>query len=81
MDQTLLDVYDKLNPLAYKADLFKYLVVYTFGGCYMDIGFIAIDSLSAFVKPEYNFISSEDAPPDFAMNSAFFCAPSGNRIL
>lgn len=81
MGDTVLDCYDKLNPLAYKADLFRYSAVYTFGGCYMDIGFVAVDSLSDFIRPGYNFVSSENAPPDFALNSAFFCATSKHKIL
>ena len=44
MSPSILACYDKLIPNAYKADLFRYSIVYTHGGCYADIGFV-------FVRP------------------------------
>mgnify|MGYP000946339849 FL=1 len=49
MGVTVLSCYDKIVPNAYKADLFRYSVVYTHGGCYADIGFIFIGSLSSVI--------------------------------
>jgi hypothetical protein len=36
-DKEILDAYDKLKPLAYKADLWRYCVLYKKGGIYLDI--------------------------------------------
>jgi mannosyltransferase OCH1-like enzyme len=36
-DKEVLDAYDKLKPLAYKADLWRYCVLYKKGGIYLDI--------------------------------------------
>jgi mannosyltransferase OCH1-like enzyme len=41
-----LKAYDTLIPNAYKADLFRYSVVYHYGGCYMDAGSIGIKPLA-----------------------------------
>jgi mannosyltransferase OCH1-like enzyme len=35
--QNLVDVFDKLKPGAYKADLFRYCILYVHGGVYMDV--------------------------------------------
>ena len=34
--------YDSLNPLAYKADLARYCILYKKGGWYLDVGLTAI---------------------------------------
>jgi mannosyltransferase OCH1-like enzyme len=36
-DKEVLNAYDKLKPLAYKADLWRYCVLYKKGGIYLDI--------------------------------------------
>jgi mannosyltransferase OCH1-like enzyme len=36
-DKEVLDAYDKLKPLAYKADLWRYCVLYKNGGVYLDV--------------------------------------------
>lgn len=41
-DADVLFAYDRLIPGAYKADLWRYCVLYTFGGIYMDIKFSCI---------------------------------------
>jgi len=38
-DQSVLDAYDTLKPGAYKADLWRYCVLYQYGGAYLDIKF------------------------------------------
>jgi mannosyltransferase OCH1-like enzyme len=50
MGKTVLACYDKLNPNAFKADLFRYSVVYTYGGCYLDIGIVAVANLRNFIR-------------------------------
>jgi mannosyltransferase OCH1-like enzyme len=82
MGPIILSCYDKLIPNAYKADLFRYSVVYTYGGCYFDIGFIFVNSLRDSILPNDTFISTPDAmPPKLAVNSAFFCAQANSSIL
>ena len=42
--------YNKLIPGAYKADLWRYCILYKYGGCYSDIGFV--------MKKSFDFINS-----------------------
>ena len=51
MGKIVLDCYDKLNSNPYRADLFRFSVVYVYGGCYFDIPYVAIDSLNSAFSP------------------------------
>ena len=82
MSPTILACYDKLIPGAYKADLFRYSVVFTHGGCYTDIGFVFLRPLREALLPDDNFVSTADGLlSNVEVNSAFFCAVKGHSIL
>lgn len=51
MGKTVLEIYDKLIPKAYKADLFRYSVVYVYGGCYVDIAEVMLDGFNGVLRP------------------------------
>ena len=42
LTQKVRAAYDSLNPLAYKADLARYCILYKNGGWYLDVGLTAI---------------------------------------
>lgn len=78
----MTDAHDKLNANAYKADLFRLLIIYTYGGCYIDNPFIAIDSLVSSFDPEVTFFTSLDGyRGDYFLNAALFCAVPGHEII
>ena len=82
MGKTVLACYDKLNPNAFKADLFRYSVVYTYGGCYLDIGIVAVANLRSFIRATDTFVSTPDGlPPHVNLNAATFCSTAKNPIL
>jgi len=83
MSPTVLDCYEKLIPGAFKADLFRYSIVYIHGGCYADIGFVFVRSLRDALHSEDQFISTPDglSPLVINLNSAFFCATPKHPIL
>lgn len=82
MGKTILQCYDRLVPNAFKADLFRYSVVYTLGGCYMDVGFVFVDHLRNTIRPDDTFLSTQDGfPPLTEANPAFFCATKNNPII
>jgi mannosyltransferase OCH1-like enzyme len=60
MSPIVVATYDKLIPNAYKADIFRYSVVYINGGCYIDIGAIAINHLRDSIYPTDSFVTSND---------------------
>nr|QBK86436.1 MAG: glycosyltransferase [Marseillevirus LCMAC102] len=79
--------YDKLVPGAYKADLFRYCLMYINGGVYIDAGFIAINPLDKVIDPDDEFISAMDScKPEYCngqkgVYNAFICCVPGHPIM
>jgi len=60
-DPGILDTYLKIDP-SYgpaRADLFRYLLIYNEGGCYLDIKSAMSRSLSSVLRPEDRFLLSQ----------------------
>lgn len=74
--------YDDLIPGAYKCDLFRYCVLYVFGGVYLDSGFVAVNPLRNVITPDLTFLSTQDNPigPKYLYN-AFICATPQHPII
>lgn len=66
-DKRVLDAYDKLKPGAYKADLFRYAILYKRGGIYSDLSQTILLPLNKIVDLNNdNLYLVEDRPqPDF----------------
>jgi len=62
-DPEVLYVYNNLKPGAYKADLFRYCILYIYGGVYMDIKFILHKKLKDLIL-KYNYIFVSDLQTD-----------------
>jgi hypothetical protein len=45
-DSSVLEAYDSLIPESYKSDLWRYCVLYTHGGIYLDIKYVTIGAFS-----------------------------------
>ncbi len=76
----VLRAYDDLIPGAYKADLFRYCILYKMGGVYVDTGMIALCSLDDFIKDGDTFLSPEDNGTSGIYN-AFICCQPKNPII
>lgn len=74
--------YDSLKPGAYQADIFRYCVLYIFGGVYLDAGFIELVSLRKILKPDDTFVSATDRYEGrVGCYNAFICSTPKNPIL
>jgi mannosyltransferase OCH1-like enzyme len=51
-------MYNKLIPGAYKADLWRYCVLYKYGGCYIDVMISPLKSLDSIIKDDDTFVAS-----------------------
>jgi mannosyltransferase OCH1-like enzyme len=79
-DAEVLDAYDRLIPCAYKADLWRYCVLYINGGIYMDIKyqcangfkFISLTEKEHFVK---------DRPESCVYNALIVSLPKNEILL
>ena len=63
-DKSVVEAYDTLIPDAYKSDLWRYCVLYIFGGIYLDIKFRPVNgfTFNSMVNKEY-FV--QDRPEHF----------------
>jgi mannosyltransferase OCH1-like enzyme len=74
-----LGSYDKLIPLAYKADLFRYIRLYLEGGIYFDSSITPADSsvklMGDIIKHTDEFVSVYDRPVDSILNGFIASVP------
>jgi mannosyltransferase OCH1-like enzyme len=53
----LLNAYNSLSSGAGKADLFRYAIIYRYGGCYFDIDTVCLNPLDTFISNADEFVS------------------------
>lgn len=80
-EKDVLKAYDKIIPGAYKADLWRYCVLYINGGIYMDIKYSTVDdfNLIELTGDEY-FVPDLKDSGGGVYNAFMICKP-GNTIL
>ena len=79
-DTSVLNAYDKLIPGAYKADLWRYCILYKMGGIYMDIKYIPINNFKLI-----NLLEQEhwvlDNGGGGIYNALMVCKPNNEILL
>jgi hypothetical protein len=59
-EERVYNVYCKIIPGAYKADLWRYCVLYIYGGVYADIDTICMAGIDSFVSDDTEFMTTVD---------------------
>jgi mannosyltransferase OCH1-like enzyme len=72
-DHTVIDAFDTLKPGAYKADLWRYCILYQYGGAYIDIKFKCYQGFKLKNIMKGNFIVM-DRPAYFRRNFGIYNA-------
>jgi len=87
-DKDVLDAYNNLIPGAFKADLFRYCILYKEGGIYMDCKMIDEIPFRNFINPEDECILVKDSYQaeitEFNIKgiyNAFMCTIPNNQLL
>lgn len=80
-DRSVLRAYDDLIPGAYKADLFRYCVLYKNGGVYLDSCFVCKVPLKEIIKPEFKFVSAVDRGVKNGLYNAFIACTPNNPVI
>jgi mannosyltransferase OCH1-like enzyme len=79
-DKDVLNAYDSLIPGAYKADLWRYCILYKYGGVYLDIKYIPIQGFK-FI----HLLEQEHFPLDLNKNDIYnallVCKPKNEILL
>jgi mannosyltransferase OCH1-like enzyme len=60
-DERIYKAYKRIIPGAYKADMWRYCVLYVYGGVYADIDTICMNPIDNFLKPGVDFMTVIDA--------------------
>jgi len=72
-DTNVLNAYDNLIPGAYKADLWRYCVLYIHGGIYMDIKLKCINGFKLIELTKNNHFVLDRVPPLSIYNALIVC--------
>jgi mannosyltransferase OCH1-like enzyme len=80
-DQVVVDAFDSLIPGAYKADLWRYCILYKNGGIYIDIKYQCIDGFSLFqlTDKEYFVRDIEWENKRGIYNALMVCQPGNQK--
>jgi mannosyltransferase OCH1-like enzyme len=81
-DKNIIKAYDSLIPGAYKADLWRYCVLYKLGGIYLDIKYYCVNGfkLKTLTDKEY-FIRDIEASGSGIYNAFMICKPGNKKLL
>lgn len=79
-DKVILDAFDKLIPGAYKADLWRYCVLYKLGGIYLDIKYKPINDFK-FINLAEKEHWVLDCDKKGIYNALMVCKPGNNILL
>jgi mannosyltransferase OCH1-like enzyme len=83
----VLEAYNSLIPGAFKADLWRYCVIYKFGGVYIDIKYHTYIPLIELIKEsEYTFVNTDsglctDSYDGKEIQNTFFISSPNNNIF
>jgi len=79
-DKDVVLAYNKLIPAAYKSDLWRYCVLYIYGGIYYDIKFRCVNNFKFIALTEKeNWI--QDTNPNNVCNGLLCCKPRNEILL
>ena len=80
-DKNVADAYNNISPKAYKADLFRYCVLFIYGGVYSDVKIVPLQPISNILSKNIGFLSVKDrslkgSEFDGYISQAFLCSKS-----
>jgi mannosyltransferase OCH1-like enzyme len=79
-DNIILETFDKLIPGAYKADLWRYCVLYKLGGIYLDVKYRPINDFKFInLTEKEHWVLDSDKKGIY--NALIVCKPNNNILL
>jgi hypothetical protein len=74
--------YNKLIPGAYKADFFRYCILYKYGGCYSDIGHVMLKSFDYIIRYNKLVIVKDKPTMTYSgIHNALICVTPFNEFI
>ncbi|EDZ90660.1 glycosyltransferase family 32 protein [Francisella tularensis] len=59
-EKDVVEAYNNIYPKAYKADLFRYCILYMYGGVYSDVKIVPLQPIANILSNDIDFISVKD---------------------
>jgi mannosyltransferase OCH1-like enzyme len=81
MNENVLTAYQSLIPTAFKADLWRYAVLYTYGGIYLDFTMHSLISFNKILISGKKEIYVRDIADMYGMYNAFIATVPKSEIL
>jgi len=80
-DSSVLYAFDALIPGAYKADLFRYCILYIYGGIYLDIKYYGINGFKFITLTEKEYLVQDLEKSGGGIYNALMICKPGNVLL
>ena len=80
-DNRVLEAYRKIIPGAFKADLWRYCILYIYGGVYIDIDTICLGKLDDFINDSIEFMTPIDLDKGYKLSNGFIASIPKSPIL
>lgn len=81
-DQSVLEAYERLIPGAYKADLWRYCILYKKGGIYLDIKYRCVNGFKLInLTNKEHFVRDIDNSGKGIYNAFMICKPGNKKCL
>jgi mannosyltransferase OCH1-like enzyme len=85
-EEKIYNAYCKIIPGAFKADLWRYCVLYKYGGIYVDIDTLCLSGIDKFLTEETEFmvpidLNTNPAEGQHNLFNTFIASAPGNPIL
>lgn len=78
-NERIIKAYEKIIPSAYKADLWRYVILNEYGGLYADFSMSFLTKYDSIIK-NYEAIFVKDYE-DYGLYNAFFAVKKGNCLI
>jgi len=79
-NEEVSEAYASCVPGAYRADIWRYCVLYIHGGVYVDAGMVCLEPLSSVIKPTDRQILTLDSVPGAIANAFIATVPRDQLI-
>lgn len=80
-DKDVVNAYDALIPGAYRADLWRYCILYKLGGIYLDIKYHTVNRFKLVSMTDKEYFIRDIEPSGSGIYNAFIIAKPGNKKL
>lgn len=79
-DERIINAYNKLIPTAFKADLWRYVILNRYGGVYLDFSHVATKPYDYIINDNKE-IFLKDKKDEWGINNSFIACCKNNEVL